>query len=183
MFFHGEHPLSTITGGLQNQLTNYSCFRPRILLLIAKHGVSQITLNWLVRSALLDILQIGFSIKAVVYDTNFIDSLTSLVMLPGIEPGISTLKRLRVSQFHYSTIINCPTNNTLVCSLTLSWYYLKWAGMWFSSLVGLESLFENLQIKISQLLPFHMPLCSGVWCCGFLPALFPSMGGKSSALC
>ena len=86
VFFHGEHPLSTITGGLQNQLTNYSCFRPRILLLIAEHGVSQITLNWLVRSALLDILQIGFSIKAVAYDTNFIDSLTSLVMLQGVEP-------------------------------------------------------------------------------------------------
>ena len=47
MFFLGGFPPSTITGGFQNQPTNYSYFRPRILLLIAEHGVSQITLNWL----------------------------------------------------------------------------------------------------------------------------------------
>ena len=84
----------------------------------------------------------------------------------GNRTPIYTLKGCRPMPFSRWEHINCPTNNTLVCSLTLSWYYLKWAGMWFSSLVGLESSLESLQIKIVQLLPFHMPLCSGVWCCG-----------------
>lgn len=58
----------------------------------------------MVRSALLGIIANLFRHLTVVANTNHIVSLTSLVMLRGLEPRISGLKGQRVSQFHYSTI-------------------------------------------------------------------------------
>lgn len=58
----------------------------------------------MVRSALLGIIANLFYHLTVVANTNLVVSLTSLVMLRGLEPRISGLKGQRVSQFHYSTI-------------------------------------------------------------------------------
>lgn len=95
----------------------------------------------MVRSALLGIIANLFHHLTVVANTNLVVSLTSLVMLRGIEPRISGLKGQRVSQFHYSTI-----NKLGSCCHSICPYVLAFG--------------------------VYPPL----------PTLFPSMGGKSSAL-